>query len=172
MKTSVELSNEVQDWIRLAGLSVTQGSQTDDGRPIIWNKGGEIRYFVGVTDGYFVLTSSHRMGAENLHLAAVSTAILERYLVGHFGGSVRKSCGLQRVRKPFYRDELKSTYHLGAINFSGREEDALMESTGSVLAIAAVDRLVELSHYIDVTIDTIKDSFLDPEGRPLFAQPY
>ncbi|WP_269474193.1 Imm61 family immunity protein [Mycobacterium shinjukuense] len=55
--------------------------------------------------------------------------------------------------------------------FAGRERDALLDATGTVMAIAAADRLVELSHYIDVTIDVTKDSFLDPDGGPLFTPP-
>ncbi|WP_269462754.1 Imm61 family immunity protein [Mycobacterium basiliense] len=37
------------------------------------------------------------------------------------------------------------------------------------MAIGAADRLVGLSHYLDVPIDVIADSFLDPGGRPLFT---
>jgi hypothetical protein len=169
MTTSVDLSAELQDWIGLAGMDTVQGSQTDDGRTVIWNKGGEIRYFVDFVDRYYVITSSDRMDAERFHLGAATRAILEKYLCGHFGGSVRRLHGLQRVRRPFSRDELQLGYSIGKVAFCDRERDALIESSGTVLAIAVDDRLVELSHYIDGTIDTIKDSFLDPEGKPLFT---
>ncbi|BBX73283.1 Imm61 family immunity protein [Mycobacterium shinjukuense] len=102
MTISVDLSSELQDWIQLAGLDIIQGSKTDDGRTVIWNKGGEICYFISVVDGYYVITSSQRMDAENFHFGTVSMAILERYLYGRFGGSVRSIYGLQRVRKPFF----------------------------------------------------------------------
>ena len=169
MTTNVDLSTDLQDWIRLAGLDLIQGSRTHDGRTIIWNKGGEIRYFIDVVDGYYVITTSDRMGAENFHFGALTLTLVERYLYGRFGGSVRKLRGLQRVQKPFMRDELKQGYSFGEIFFAARERDTLIDPTGSMIAIAADDRLVEFSHYVDVPVDTIKGSFLAPDGNPLFT---
>jgi Immunity protein 61 len=105
--TNVDLSTDLQDWIRLAGMDLVQGSRTDDGRTVIWNKGGEIRYFIDVVDGYYVITSSDRMGAEIFHFGALTMAFVEKYLYGYFGGSVRKHHGFRRVKKPFARDEIK-----------------------------------------------------------------
>jgi Immunity protein 61 len=167
--TSVDLSTELRDWIRFAGLDLIQGSQTDDGRTVIWNKGGEIRYFIDFVDGYYVITSSDRMDTEKFHFGAVTMILLEKYLCGRFGGSVRRIRGLRRVRKPFSLEELQHGCTIGKRMFAARERATLIDSTGTVVAIGAVDRLVELSHYIDVTVDTIKDSFLDPEGTPLFS---
>jgi hypothetical protein len=59
----VDLSPDLQQWLRTAGLDMIQGSQTDDGRTVLWNKGGESRYFIGVTDGWYLITSS---GTRNL----------------------------------------------------------------------------------------------------------
>lgn len=169
MTGSVDLSIGLQDWIRLAGMDLIQGSQTHDGRTVIWNKGGEIRYFIDLVDGYYIITTSDRMGAENFNFGALTMALVERYLYGHFGGSVRKLRSLQRVQKPFTRDELKQGYSFGKVVFAARERDALIDRAGSMVAIAADDRLVEISHYIDIPVETIKDSFLDPEGKPLFV---
>ncbi|GAB7145253.1 TNT antitoxin family protein [Mycobacterium riyadhense] len=169
MTNNVDLSAELEDWVRLAGLEVMQGSQANDGRTVIWNKGGEIRYFITVIDGCYVITSSDRMSAEVFHFAAVARSLVEKYLFGRFGGSVRKIRGLQRVRKPFFPDELRPGYTIGKVFFASRERDALIDSTGAMVAIAAADRLVELSHYMDTTVDVITDSFLDPEGGPLFT---
>lgn len=169
MTASVDLSTSLQDWMRLAGMDLIQGSRTHDGRTVIWNKGGEIRYFIDTVDGYYVITSSDRMGPENFHFGALTMTLIERYLYGHFGGSVRKLRGLQRVQKPFMRDELKQGYGFGKVVFAARERDALRDPAGSMVAIAADDRLVELSHYIDIPVEIIKESFLDPEGKPLFV---
>ncbi|WP_331852715.1 Imm61 family immunity protein [Mycobacterium basiliense] len=57
VKNNVDLTDELQVWIRLAGLDMIQGSQTDDGRVVIWNNGGE--------DRYYVITSSQRMSTEH-----------------------------------------------------------------------------------------------------------
>jgi len=159
----------MQDWVRLAGMELIQGSQSKDGRTEIWNRGGERRYFIGVMEGYFVVTSSDRMAAEKFHLGALTMELLEKYLYGHFGGSVRKARRLPRVQKPFRRDELKHGFRIEEVVFAGQQEDALLDPAGLIVAIAADDRLVELSHYVEASSDVIRDSFLDPEGSPLFA---
>jgi Immunity protein 61 len=169
MTRSVDLSTDLRDWIRFAGLDLLQGSQTADGRTVIWNKGGEIRYFIDFVDGYYVITSSDRMDTEKFHFGTVTAVLLEKYLCGHFGGSVRRVRGLQRVRKPFSLEELAQGCTIGKRTFAERERATLIDSTGTVVAIGAVDRLVELSHYLDVTVVSIEDSFLDPEGAPLFT---
>jgi hypothetical protein len=169
MKESIDLSMDLQHWLRMGGLQLTQGSQTSDGRALLWNKGGERRYFIGPIENYYLITSSDRMGEEHFHLAALSSGLLEKYLYGHFGGSVRKSRGLPRVRKPFMRNEIKQGYTINTITFGGEERDTLIDPAGAILAVAADDRLVELSHYVEVSTDAIKDSFLDPDGEPLFS---
>ncbi|MBW0015291.1 TNT antitoxin family protein [Mycobacterium sp.] len=169
MTINVDLSTDLQAWIRLAGMDLNQGSETADGRTVIWNKGGEVRYFIGILDGYCVMTSSDRMGAEMFHFATLTMKLLEKHLYGYFGGSVRKHHGFRRVKKPFARDELEEGYTLTEVTFAGREQDALMDRAGSMVAIGSDDRLVEFSHYIDVSVDAIKGSFLAPDGKPLFT---
>jgi hypothetical protein len=166
---SVDLSTELQDWIRFAALDLIQGSHADDGRTVIWNKGGETRYFIDFVEGYYVITSSDRMDSEKFHLGTLTMPLLEKYLCGRFGGSVRKIRGLQRVRKPFSVDELQPGCTISKRSFAARERATLIDSTGTVVAIGAVDRLVELSHYLDVTVDTIKASYLAADGKPLFT---
>lgn len=169
MTNDVDLPADLQDWIRSAGMDLVQGSRSHDGRTVIWNKGGEIRYFIDVVDSYCVITSSDRMGDEIFHFGAPTMSLIEKYLYGYFGGAVRKHSGFRRVKKPFTRDELKQGYTLGIVVFAGRERDALMDPAGSIIAIAADDRLVEFSHYVDVPFNTIKGSFLAPDGKPLFV---
>jgi hypothetical protein len=167
--SGVDLSLDLQAWIRLSGLDMIQGSQTDDGRTVIWNTGGEVRYFIDVVDGWYVITSSDRMGAETYEFAAESMPIIEIYLYGKFGGSVRSYRNLPHIRTPFHRDELRPGYSIGKQVFAGRERHTLIDRAGRVLAITATDRLVELSHYLDVTVDVIKNSYLAPDGKPLFT---
>jgi hypothetical protein len=170
MVNSVDLPTDLAGWIRDAGMELIQGLQTDDGRTVIWNRGGERRYFIGIASDYYLITSSDRMGAEHFHLGAHTIDILEKYLYGHFGNSVRKARGLQRVQKPYLRPELKRGYRLLEVTFAGEKQDALIDSAGSTVAIAAEDRLVELSHYVEASTTTIKNSFLDPDGKPLFSR--
>jgi hypothetical protein len=166
--SGVDITPDLQAWLHLAGLDVTQGSETADGRTIIWNKGGESRYFINSVDGWYVITSSDRMGPEVYSFAAESMPVLETYLYGHFGGSAR-SDNLPSIRVPFRRDELRPGYSIRKQEFAGRERPALADTKGKVLAITAVDRLVELSHYLDAGIGAIKESYLSADGKPLFT---
>lgn len=168
MTRSVDLTPDLQSWLRLAGLDLIQGSQTDDGRTIIWNKGGEVRNFIGLVDGWCVITSSDRMGPETYDLAAESMHVVEKYLYGEFGAVVRGD-ELPSIRTPFERGELQPGYDIGTTIFAGRQRHTLVDRAGKIVAIAAVDRLVGLSHYLDVPVDVIKSSYLAVDGKPLFS---
>lgn len=168
MKDAVDLSPDLQRWIRLAGLDMLQGTQTDDGRTIIWNKGGEVRYFIAPIDGWYVITSSDRMGPEAYDFAGRTMPVVEKYLYGKFGGSVR-SGNLPRLRIPFQRDQLRPGYRIGKQLFAGRDRHTLIDQTDQVVAIAGVEDLVELSHYLDATGKAIEDSYQAPDGKPLFG---
>jgi hypothetical protein len=167
--SGVDLTADLQAWVRLAGLDMIQGSQTDDGRTVIWNTGGEVRYFIDVVDGWYVITTSDRLGPETYEFAAESMPIIEKYLYGVFGDSVRQDENLPYIRSPFHPEELRPGYSIGKQAFAGRERHTLIDDAGKVIAITAVDRLVELSHFLDVTVDVIKNSYLAPDGKPLFT---
>jgi Immunity protein 61 len=166
MTGPVDLSPDLQRWVHLAGLDMLQGTQTNDGRTIIWNKGGEVRYFIGITDGWYVITSSDRMGPETYDFAGRTMPIVEKYLYGLFGGSVRDS-DLPRLRTPFRRDQLRAGYSIGKQTFAGRERHRLIDQSDGVVAIAGVEDLVELSHYLDATREAIENSYLAADGKPL-----
>jgi hypothetical protein len=168
VRSGVDLSNELQDWLRRSGLDMTQGSQAHDGRTIIWNRHGEVRYFIDDLDGWCVITCSDRMSPEAYEFSAASMPIIEKYLYGAFGASVRGD-DLPDIRVPFRRDELRPGYSIGKQEFAGRERHTLIDRTGRAVAIAGVEDLVELSHYLDVPVDVIKSSYLAPDGKPLFA---
>ncbi|VBA40266.1 Immunity factor for TNT [Mycobacterium innocens] len=53
MTTTVDFSTDLHNWLKSAGLDTIQGSRTDDGRTIICNRGGEIRYFVSFVDSCY-----------------------------------------------------------------------------------------------------------------------
>ncbi|WP_082969762.1 TNT antitoxin family protein [Mycobacterium sp. E3305] len=164
---TVDLTPHLQSWIRRAGLGMVQGSQAHDGRTVIWNTGGEVRYFIGSRDGWYVVTSSDRMGPESYDFAGRTMQVVEKYMYGLFGGSVR-GAKLPRLRVPFRRDQLQPGYSIGKQSFAGRDRHTLIDDTGKVVAIAGVEDLVELSHYLDATVKMIEDSYQSPEGKPLF----
>nr|WP_269195073.1 Imm61 family immunity protein [Mycobacterium avium] len=64
----MDLTSDLQAWIRLAGLDTVQGSETNDGRTIIWNQGGESRYFIDFADNWYIVNSSDRRGPKTLTL--------------------------------------------------------------------------------------------------------
>ena len=169
MVSDVNLTSDLQDWIQLAGLDMIQGSQTEDGRTVLWSDFGEVRYFIDVIDGWYVITSSDRMGPEAYDFAAQSMPIVEKYLYGQFGSAIRGSRHLPSIRALIISDELRPGYSISKQEFAGRERHTLIDRTGRAVAIAAVDRLVALSHYLDATTDTIKNSYLAPDGKPLFT---
>lgn len=167
MTSAVDLSSDLHRWVRLADLGIVQGSQTNDARTIIWNTGGEVRYFIGIVDGWFMITSSDRMGPESYYFAGRTMNIVEKYLYGMFGSTVRGK-DLPRLRIPFRREQLRPGYSIGTRMFAGRERHTLIDHLGKVVAIAGVEDLVELSHYLDATGRAIEQSYLSPDGKPLF----
>ncbi|WP_406815486.1 Imm61 family immunity protein [Mycobacterium sp. M23085] len=168
MTSDVDLSSGLQAWIRRADLDMIQGSQTDDGRTIIWNKGGEVRYFINLVDGWCLVTSSDRMGPENFNFAGASMPVTEKYLYQAIGGSVRRD-DLPSIRVPFERHELRAGYTIGKQLFAGRERKTLINGAGDILAIAAIDQLITLSHCLDAPVEAIKSSFEAADGKPLFS---
>ncbi|BBY01274.1 TNT antitoxin family protein [Mycobacterium seoulense] len=164
----VDLSPGLQRWVRLAGLEMLQGTQTNDGRTIIWNTGGEVRYFIGVVDEWYVITSSDRMGPEAFEFAGRTMSVVEKYLYGLFGLSVRGE-NLPSIRIPFRRDELRAGYSIGVLTFAGRERHTLIDERGVEVAIAGVEDLVELSHYINATEKMVEESYLAADGKPIFG---
>lgn len=168
MTNGVDLSPDLTDWLRQAGLDVVQGSQTNDRRTMLWNKLGESRYFIGFTGEWYTITSSDRMGPETFDFAGQSMPIAEKYLYGTFGGAVRRGLYLPDIRAPFQRDELPPNYDITILGFAERERHALVDPSGQVVAIAGVEDLVELSHYLDAPIEAIKSSYLALDGGPLF----
>jgi Immunity protein 61 len=121
VRHSIELSDDLQSWLRLAGLHFTQGSLTDDGRTLLWRNLGESRYFIGALDGWYVITCSDRMRPETYEFSADSLAVIEKYLFGTYGGIVRGCEDLARIKVPFRRDELRPEYSIGKQIFAGRE---------------------------------------------------
>jgi hypothetical protein len=107
----------------LAGLHLTQGSLTDDGRTLLWSNLGESRYFIDAIDGWYVITCSDRMGPETYESSADSLAVIEKYLFGTYGSIVRGGEDLPRIKVPFRRDELRPEYSIGKQIFAGRASD-------------------------------------------------
>lgn len=109
------------------------------------------------------------MGPEEHELGAVSMPVVERYLLARLGGSVRGAHGLPPIRAPFELAELRPGYRIGKMVFAGRERSSPLDRSGQALATTSVHDLVELSHYLDASVDVIRQSLLDPDDKPLFS---
>jgi hypothetical protein len=139
----LEVSPRLAEWARSGGWGV---SEAEDGRPMFWKEGGQLRYFIGRTDdGWFVITQGVR-------------------------GE------LPDVRRPIDWDDMAPGFAVETRTFGGVENRmALVDSAGAVVAISSSDPvtasfdLAPLSVYVSATVDDIVASFLDPEGKPLFS---
>lgn len=60
MRLELGISVAFERWAHKAGFQITESSSSD-GRSIVWDGGGEIRY---LSDGWVVATCSERMGQE------------------------------------------------------------------------------------------------------------
>jgi immunity protein 61 of polymorphic toxin system len=172
----VEVSPQLEDWAALAGYSLTPGSSTQDGRALFWSAGGEVRHFIGTDNrGWFSVSDSDRLGLEYLVFAAPSIATVEKYFFGKFGGYIRSRKELPRVHVPFLLDEISTGFAVQAREFDGIEHFTLVDTDGSEVAESLGDKfsgtaeLVELSGYLRATSDQIMESYLSPDGKPLFA---
>ncbi|WP_313901944.1 Imm61 family immunity protein [Mycobacterium tilburgii] len=58
---------------------------------------------------------------------------------------------------------------IGEQTIFGRKRHTLIDHAGRVVAIAGVEDLVELSHYLDASVDEIKASYLAAYGKPFFT---
>lgn len=170
----LEISPRLAEWARSGGWGV---SAAEDGRPMFWKEGGQLRYLIGRNDdGWFIITQVVRSDPEQFVLAAPSMDTVERFLFGDFGPSVRRRRKLPDVRRPIDWEEMAPGFMVETRTFGGVEERiALVDSAGAVVAISSSDpvtasfNLAGLSVYVSATVDDIVTSFLDPEGKPLFS---
>ncbi|BBY20124.1 hypothetical protein MSTO_03290 [Mycobacterium stomatepiae] len=175
MIVPVEISPELEEWGKLAGYMVAHGSETEDGRATFSASLGEIQIFVGqIGKGLFLITDSDRMGPEHFILAAPLMATIERYCFGRFGLEIRSRLGLPRVKVPISADELPLNFSIETRRFDDAEHWALVAPDNTLVAIGSTDQiagtadLVKLSLYLTATTDEIRESTLDPDGKPLF----
>lgn len=88
MAGGLEISGDLQQWAGEAGFSLTPSDPY--GRAIFSSKTGETRYFIGgASDGWLRVTSSNRMGSQQLELAAQSVLPIEKFFYGSFGWDIR-----------------------------------------------------------------------------------
>jgi hypothetical protein len=177
MTDGLEISPRLERWAQLAGYSLTQGSRTADGRAVLWASLGEIRLLIGRNqEGWFVISDSDRMEAENFVLAAPSMTTIEKYLFGRFTLTIRSNESLPRVRVPIPVENGSMPFRIATKTFEGIERFALIGLDDSTIAVSSADRVTaaaelnKLSRYLTATIDEIEASATNPGGEPLFER--
>jgi len=165
------LSHDLVDWCLLAGFELANKPTDSNNRSILWSHGGEVRYLIGQSqDNWLIVTISDRMGPEQFIFAAVSIAIIERYFYGKFGLSIRNKRGLARLSYPGTADRFRIEDTL----FDQDECWSLMDPSGKRIAISGLGKrdasseLSKISIYMTASINTIKESYLSTDGKPLF----
>jgi hypothetical protein len=172
LSASIELSEHLLDWARVAGYARTVDS--DAVVDTLWSDpGGEVRYYIRRrADGWYLLTRSSRGGEEQFIIAAVTGEVLERFLYGVLGTVIRDDRGLPPLKKPWSPTDLASGYTLSDLSEDGYRSLSLKGSGPIAVArekTISLMNLVPLSHYLGLSLKQLEDSFLDVNGAPLMA---
>ncbi|WP_431219076.1 Imm61 family immunity protein [Leifsonia xyli] len=132
--------------------------------------GGEIRDFLRVVDDRLVLTNAQR--AETKEQLVFSTPVLEdmeKLLTYHFCGRLREERRLPMLLVV----PIPVTIEKTAPGFTITELDEypwyeLHQANESVVRCGNDLQLVEFSRYVGLSPEEIRQSALDPEGKPHF----
>ncbi|GAA2778976.1 Imm61 family immunity protein [Mycolicibacterium pallens] len=175
MRPEIGLTSAFERWAHRAGFQITESSSTD-GRAIVWDGGGEIRYFFGVdADGWIVATCSERMGKEQFELASTLPSLVERKFITDFARPIRSLNALRRLAHPRTAEDVAAGYSIGRQHYWGKNRCTLVDPENRVVAVVGGGELVGtmkvayLSVLASNTVEAIEQSFLDPEGKPVFS---
>lgn len=142
----------------------------------MWANMGETRYFVGLeADGWGIVTESSRMTQEQFIFAGKSMQIVEMFLLGKCGLSVRFDRDLPPLKLPHALSDVADGYRIEGRDFRGSENLALVGPRDELLAvtgsgkIAGTAELATLSISLEASVDIAMKSYLDPAGAPLFS---
>jgi hypothetical protein len=163
-------SREFLAWAHRAGYSLTPVDHSN--AAILWSDpGGETRYYARLRDdGWIELTRASRGGDEQFTLMAASTEVLERYLLGLLGDVIRDQQGLPVLRAPWGIDDLADGYTLSNLSedgyrtLAGADSMPLARSRDKTMSLLD---LVPLSHYLQMSVSDLKESYLSASGAPL-----
>ena len=132
------------------------------------SNGGEIRNFLRIVDGQLALTQAQRSNTrERLVFSSPLLTDMEKFLTYYFSGSLREKRRLPMllvVSIPVTVDKVAPGF---TITDSGVRDE--LHHVGEGVVRAGVDvELIEFSHYVALSPEEIRESALDPEGKPHF----
>ena len=131
--------------------------------------GGEIRNTLSLDDNGLLLTQVQRAETEqDLVFATPLLADMEKFLTYYFCGSLREDKLLPLllvVPIPVTIDKVAPGYTITKADGPRYE---LHHGDESIIRRGSVIDLVKFSHYVALTPDELRESALDPEGKPHF----
>jgi hypothetical protein len=162
------VSEDLIAWAKDAGFDVAQDGSTET---IMSNKGGEERFFVRPMPdrpGWYAVTNASRAEDETFLFVASGLEVVERYFWGFFGGVMRSRLGMRRLPVPIAAEQVSPPYRIesasGSTQLIAANGDLVMGAQGD---ITDVGMLVRTSHWLAAQLPLLKQTYRDPNGRPL-----
>lgn len=168
-----DFRREFIEWVLRADYTI---GRHDSGQIAIAPRGGEwVCFLAEIQGGWIRVTRSDRGGDVGWEFDAASLEVIEHHFTANVGNVVRSRSGLSgEVRLPTRAKELPFGASLHAVTEgenAGREELVLNGELVGVFKLYGRDLhpAVAASVYCSGSLADIRESFLDPDGKPLFG---
>jgi hypothetical protein len=155
-------TSEFNEYVEIAGCELRHLGETW----VILDYGGETQFFLRWTSDGSVLTMAERAGSERFVMSAPDIADVERYMTTIIGSEIRSDRGLWFVYTPW---DLKDVAPGWTVAVAPDRRWHLSGPDGRIRATFAGDGAVEFSWLADACLSDIRNSYLHPDGVPLFV---
>lgn len=167
----MELSADLVAWARLAGYSCSREADAI----LLFSSGGETCYYIrsGLDDtAWIVVTEADRGGQEKYVFSAANQEVLEKYFWNYFGFGIRMAARQPRLVFPTKREDIPSGYSIeidsaDRLLLTGPENNPIAQSRNSSTGTSL---LVELAAVVGYSVEDLKDSYINPQGHPIFPR--
>ncbi len=175
---TLELSTLSPGFVEFAALGHYSVRQKLDAVEISEDPGGEIRFYIRERDqDGFVLSRAERSGDERVVMWSPDPVDLERYLTMKVGSSARQWQGMGMLDFPVSVEQIADRFSVETLR-PGLV--ALRAISGELLParfphFAEAAPIVQFVQVAGLELATLRQSYLDPEGKPLFklwTKPY
>ena len=168
MKIS-DVGTRVAAWAQSLGYSSTSAAPSSC---VVANRGGEERLYLRQIGDDFVVSSASRSESERFEMSSRTVTDCEKFLVAELGSSVRRKLlpGSPALALPTKLEQLAPPFSLVPAEDDPRQA-ILLEGGRYRARFASLNDYrpaVLFTNYADVSVDTLKESFLDTTGDGLF----
>jgi hypothetical protein len=140
----------------------------DDGW-IVENNFGETGHYARITKEGVVLTKASRGGLERFVMSSGNALNIERYMTSLCGSRFREVRGLAPIEQATNPKDISQaarvTSQPGMLVLTSDRSAYTTKFPGP---IDYADIIIWFSHIMDAPLDQLRESFLDPDGMPLF----